>query len=351
MVTAGYLELPPSHKLALIKICDSADSRSRVGYPGMDALRLWCGLSRSRVIAVINELEDLGLIVQVGRGNRGRRASYKAFPDPGDEALSVAARAGKQCPGAVNFKGLPPIPDDDEVAQRIATASAGRPFPGRRKGSYVQDPTETRSAPGKGPTGSTLSEAKGSYAQDPSEGGKGPAEDEKGSCFREKGSYTQDPFRTSLPKESLRDSSFVTADAVTEQDPAANEWDAGGLFGDLPAEDPQPTPKVRRKPRAKSPHADLARAITAAWYDALVTKPAGADTFRNVLKLVEGLLVGGWNPETQIRPAMDACGPAVTARALNYHLSQIEPATSAKLRPAQGNDSHWANGGGFGMPA
>jgi hypothetical protein len=229
MIAAGYLDLPVSHKLVLIKICDSADVKTRIGYPGLDALRLWAGTKRSRTMVILTDLEEMGLIVQVGRGNRGSRASFKVFPDAGDEHLSVAARAGKECPGSAKFKGVPPIPSDEEVARRVEQAPSGRGF-GHRKGSGVQDPMGSVPTPGKGPVDRTLSRPEGSYTQDPSGDGKGPLQDEKGSSFREKGSYTQDPFRSTLPSRSLRDPSFTAADAAGDQATVDLADDLDGLF-------------------------------------------------------------------------------------------------------------------------
>lgn len=81
MIVAGYLPLPtPAHKLALMKICDSADDRNRLGFPGMDAVRIWADVKKSRCLQLLKDLQELGLLMQVEKAHRGRRAVFKVSP-------------------------------------------------------------------------------------------------------------------------------------------------------------------------------------------------------------------------------------------------------------------------------
>lgn len=177
MSVAGYSDLPLAHKVTLMKICDSADDRNRLGFPGLDAARVWTGLSKSRSLAVLKDLQDWGIVMQVERGNRGRRAVFKAFPEAGDEVFSLAVKEGRPCPGADRFGGVPPIPTDEQIVERLAQLDqpAPRKGPADRtlsNGSYPQDPIDPE----------------GSYEQDPSTG-LGPA-----GRTQSKGSRPQDPI-------------------------------------------------------------------------------------------------------------------------------------------------------------
>ena len=215
-VAAGYLDhLPLSHKLALMKIADSAEHESRVGYPGLDAIRLWSGAKRSRALEILRELQEMGLVMQVEAGRRGTRASYKVFPDPGDEAHGLAVRRGQSCPGAALFKGVPGVPSADEVEARVAV----------------------------------LDGAKGAWNE---AGAAAVAQRRK----REKGSGQPDPFKSSLL-----------------QDQNLQDQDAAALFEQAPAPETESAPsgRAKRKSSVKSAAAQeldaRAERFTRTWWD------------------------------------------------------------------------------------
>ncbi|MFW6776100.1 hypothetical protein ACOACO_17585 [Nocardioides sp. CPCC 205120] len=74
------LDLPPSHKLALVAFADSGDTDSRLAMPGFDAVQQWAGVSRSRTFELISDLKEWGYVRQESAGRSGRRATYTVFP-------------------------------------------------------------------------------------------------------------------------------------------------------------------------------------------------------------------------------------------------------------------------------
>lgn len=199
MIVAGYLPArSPSHSKALMKFCDSADDRNRLGFPGLDAVRLWTGTRKSQALQIVKDLQDDGLIMQVEAGHRGRRAVFKVFPNPGDEVYSLSAKQGKECPGADKFAGSPGIPSDEEIEARIA-AMDGKPV--KSEGSDSPDPSK------KGPAQRTQSEGSGpadpmdpngSGPPDPNDGERVRSGSTKGPVKQAKGSGPTDPFGTYL---------------------------------------------------------------------------------------------------------------------------------------------------------
>jgi hypothetical protein len=146
MIAAAYLEdLEPSTRLILMATADSCDEQTRVAAPGLPKLRAWSGLSKSQVLKIIAKLETDGLLTQTAKGNRGRRAEWRVFPN-----------------------GVPAIPHPDEVAARYETPS-----------TPVDNPVEL------GSVDATLLDAKGRV--DPSNG-----------------SHPSDPFSTSTSVSSAR---------------------------------------------------------------------------------------------------------------------------------------------------
>jgi hypothetical protein len=104
MVVAAYL--PPDvvnqgQKLALMKICDSADDETRLGRPGGRRLRAWVGAGEKRCATIVTELVAKGLVERVEVARAGRAAVYQAFP-----------------------LGVPPIPSNDELDERHRQADA-----------------------------------------------------------------------------------------------------------------------------------------------------------------------------------------------------------------------------------
>jgi len=359
-VMAGYTQIPATHKLVLMKICDSADDETRIGYPGIDAVRVWSGASRSRALALMAELQDWGLIMQTETAHRGRRAEFKVFPSPGDEEFSVAARKGLPCPGAQWFKGPPGIPTEDEVAEL-----AERLSPVRAPKKPAKGGPDAGRKQGKGPTSKTLSTRKGSNLQDPiaptdtervqparpNQGDKGSYLEDKGSCLDDKGSWTLDPFYTNLPTTTTKP--LADADASTS---------TGELFDAPPAEERPPAnsktskrPRPKSAPKAPDPIATQAREITAAWWDSLPIKPTSKDAFRNTMGFIATALRNGRSPEST-QEALIACGVSATGNSLDYQFERLtrerpDDLARKRIRPAQSDQDYWANGGGFNMPA
>ncbi|MFD7769876.1 hypothetical protein [Streptomyces sp. NPDC059787] len=104
MVVAAYLPedvVTQGQKLALMKICDSADDETRLSKPGLRRLRAWVGVTEKRCMTIVTELVAKGLVERVETGKAGRRAVYKVFP-----------------------LGVPPIPSNDDLEARFAVADA-----------------------------------------------------------------------------------------------------------------------------------------------------------------------------------------------------------------------------------
>ncbi|WP_217572574.1 hypothetical protein [Streptomyces sp. GbtcB7] len=104
MVVAAYLPedvVTQSQKLAMMKICDSADDETRLSKPGLRRLRAWVGVGDKRCMTIVTELVAKGLIERVETGKAGRRAVYRVFP-----------------------LGVPPIPSNDDLEARFKEADA-----------------------------------------------------------------------------------------------------------------------------------------------------------------------------------------------------------------------------------
>lgn len=78
---AARQNLPAAKKLALMCFADSADRFSRVGFPGLEDVQQWSGLSRRGALRVTAELVMDGLLTKRSSGHRGHRAEYVVFPD------------------------------------------------------------------------------------------------------------------------------------------------------------------------------------------------------------------------------------------------------------------------------
>ncbi|MFE2578846.1 hypothetical protein [Streptomyces sp. NPDC059378] len=104
MVVAAYLPddvVTQGQKLALMKICDSADDETRISKPGLRRLRAWVGVTEKRCITIVTELVAKGLVERVEVGKSGRRAVYRVFP-----------------------MGVPPIPSNDDLDARFQAADS-----------------------------------------------------------------------------------------------------------------------------------------------------------------------------------------------------------------------------------
>ncbi|MCT9003514.1 helix-turn-helix domain-containing protein [Streptomyces rhizosphaerihabitans] len=123
MVVAAYLPedvVTQSQKLAMMKICDSADDETRLSKPGLRRLRAWIGVGEKRCMTIVTELVAKGLIERVETGKAGRRAVYRVFP-----------------------LGVPPIPSNDDLEARFKEADAAP------KNPRLARPGVARAAPSK----------------------------------------------------------------------------------------------------------------------------------------------------------------------------------------------------------
>jgi hypothetical protein len=75
------LELPQSHKLALVAFADSADDRTHIAFPGYEGVQEWAACSRGRAAELIKDLVSWGWLRQHKKAHRGQRAEYIVFPD------------------------------------------------------------------------------------------------------------------------------------------------------------------------------------------------------------------------------------------------------------------------------
>jgi len=123
MVVAAYLPddvVTQGQKLALMKICDSADDETRLSKPGLRRLRAWVGVGEKRCMTIVTELVAKGLIERVEVGKSGRRAVYRVFP-----------------------MGVPPIPSNDDLDARFMAADTAPKNPRKARTGV------TRAAPSK----------------------------------------------------------------------------------------------------------------------------------------------------------------------------------------------------------
>lgn len=133
-------DLDRGQKLVLMCFGNSANDENRVGFPGFDALTTWSSLGRSQLYNVISQLVDLGLLVKVRDGGRGRRAEYAVFP------------RGECCP----LHGpLPGYEAGSDVEVDDAGSDPSDPGPDLRVSEGGSDPSDPQPAvqgPTMGPT-------------------------------------------------------------------------------------------------------------------------------------------------------------------------------------------------------
>ena len=130
---AALTDLQPSTKLVLMCMADSANKDDRVGHPGLDAVRQWSGLGKSRALEVIAELITKGYLVRQAYGQKGRRAEYVVFPH-GCCAEHAPLRGYEARPAADADDGSA-VPDPSDSVEN---------------GSGVPDPMNSQ-GPGQGP--------------------------------------------------------------------------------------------------------------------------------------------------------------------------------------------------------
>lgn len=118
MVVAAYLPedvVTQGQKLALMKICDSADDETRLSKPGMRRLRAWVGVGEKRCTTIVTELVAKGLVERVEVGKSGRRAVYRVFP-----------------------LGVPPIPSNDDLGARFQATDAAPKNPRKARSGVTR---------------------------------------------------------------------------------------------------------------------------------------------------------------------------------------------------------------------
>ncbi|MFD6343634.1 hypothetical protein ACFWF9_02765 [Streptomyces roseolus] len=145
MVVAAYLPsdlVTQGQKLALMKICDSADDETRLARPGMKRLRAWVGVSEKRCTTIVTELVGLGLVERVQVARAGRAAVYRVFP-----------------------LGVPPIPSTEELEARHRAADEAP-----KNAKKARKPTEPRVKPSTPARTYRDVEARSTRAPQPAEG-------------------------------------------------------------------------------------------------------------------------------------------------------------------------------------
>ncbi|MFF3516136.1 hypothetical protein [Streptomyces sp. NPDC002573] len=175
MVVAAYLPedvVTQSQKLALMKICDSADDETRLSKPGLRRLRAWVGVGDKRCMTIVTELVAKSLIERVEVGKAGRRAVYRVFPMgvpaiPSNDDLDARFRAADAAPknprlarsGVARAAPSKPAMTHEDLDVRALAAGEGveRPgFPGGNpeEGDGRVPPGEPSGFPGGNPLGS-----------------------------------------------------------------------------------------------------------------------------------------------------------------------------------------------------
>lgn len=74
------MDLPPSKKLALMALADSADKETRVAYPGLERIMRWAGVGKSYALRLLADLARDGLVVKKSAGRKGHHAEFFVLP-------------------------------------------------------------------------------------------------------------------------------------------------------------------------------------------------------------------------------------------------------------------------------
>ncbi|MDP9101619.1 MAG: hypothetical protein M3N21_05680 [Actinomycetota bacterium] len=77
---AALRDLKPAEKLVLMCLCDNANQKDYLAYPGIPAMMRWANVSRARVFQCLKHLIELKQIEQVKTGHRGQAAEFLLFP-------------------------------------------------------------------------------------------------------------------------------------------------------------------------------------------------------------------------------------------------------------------------------
>lgn len=133
------LVLPPSKKLVLLCLADSADRQTGIAIPGFENILAWSCLSRSQASAVVAELVTDGLVDHVSKGTRGHRAEFRVHcpcPDHRNNGSGVpdpieAKGSGPQDPIGEKGSGKGPervreLPDPSPTPKSSSTPTAAR---------------------------------------------------------------------------------------------------------------------------------------------------------------------------------------------------------------------------------
>ncbi|WP_274558018.1 hypothetical protein [Streptomyces spiramyceticus] len=158
MIAAAYLPhdvVTASQKLAMMKLCDSADDETRLARPGLTRLAAWVGVTTKRAITIVTELVGKGLVERVHTGKAGRSAVYRVFPiavpkTPTTPELKERLAAREAAPknprkARTDVKRAAPTPPamtHEDVEERDAARRREREGPQEAPGFHAGNPEE-----------------------------------------------------------------------------------------------------------------------------------------------------------------------------------------------------------------
>jgi hypothetical protein len=230
MVAAAYLPadvVNQSQKLALMKMCDSADDETRRSRPGLARLAAWVGVSDKRAVTIVTELVAKGLVERIETGRAGRAAEYRVFP-----------------------LGVPPVPAKDELQSRRELEQAAPKNPRKArlgikraapsKPAMTHEDIEARTAP-RTPHGPEQGSGPGFHPRNPDEDSlRVPPVEPRGFHEWNPGGFTGGTPSFLCPSSVLPFPPTPTADAAGEPNAEAGEQPPSGC-----SKHPQPVGNCR----------------------------------------------------------------------------------------------------------
>lgn len=133
--------LDPNLKLMLMAYADAAEHDGTDIWPGWERLSKMTGYSRTQVWRNTRELVALGVLVQIGRGVRGQRASYQI---PLDHPLLTVLQDEPQSDNSVASEANSVASTQPTVSRSYATPPVLDPSntPGVSKRNTKADPDD-----------------------------------------------------------------------------------------------------------------------------------------------------------------------------------------------------------------